>query len=104
MKKLLKFIIFLLSLIIIGLILSSKLTDLRPEGYSYPNDIEKAKHLLEAMGKAHQIDKWNDIETYNVAFEDEFYGFLGKRTHAFQEQKIKLSLNYIPKTFDDVTI
>jgi len=52
------------------------------------------------MGKAHQIDKWNDIETYNVIFEDEFYGFLGKRSHGFQEQKITFSLNYIPKTFD----
>lgn len=101
MKKSTKFIISLLSLIIIvGLFFSSRLTDLRPEGYTYPNDIEKAKHLLEAMGKAHQIDKWKDIETYNVIFEDEFYGFLGKRTHAFQEQKIALSLNYIPKTFD----
>lgn len=101
MKKSVKFIISLFSLIIIiGLFFYFKLSDLRPEGYTYPNDIEKAKQLLEAMGKAHQIEKWNDIETYNVIFEDEFYGFLGKKTHAFQEQKIELSLNYIPKTFD----
>jgi len=101
MKKLPKFILSFLSLIIIiGLFFSCKLTDLRPKGYTYPSDIEKAKQLLQAMGKAHQIDKWNDIETYNVIFEDEFYGFLGKRSHGFQEQKITFSLNYIPKTFD----
>lgn len=101
MKKSLKYVLTFLSLIIgFGLYFFFKLSDLRPEGYTYPNNITKAKKLLEAMGKAHQIEKWNDIDTYNVIFEDEFYGFLGKRTHAFQEQKITFSLNYIPKTFD----
>ena len=101
MKKSLKYITLILSLIIlVGLFIDCKLTDLRPAGYDYPNNIEKAKHLLEEMGKAHQINKWNDIETYNVIFEDEFYGFLGKRTHGFQEQKMEFSLNYIPKTFN----
>ncbi len=101
MKKSLKIILSILSLlIIVGLFFNCKLTDLRPEGYVYPHNIEKAKHLLEEMGKAHQIDKWNDIETYNVIFEDEFYGFLGKRTHSFPEQKMEFSLNYIPKTYN----
>ncbi|WP_158977310.1 hypothetical protein [Cellulophaga sp. L1A9] len=101
MKKPLKYIISILSLIIlVALFIGCKLTDLRPQGYEYPNNIEKAKYLLEEMGKAHQIEKWNDIETYNVIFEDEFYGFLGERTHGFKEQKMEFSLNYIPKTFD----
>ena len=101
MKKSLKYVLIFLSLIIgFGLFFYFKLSDLRPEGYQYPHNIPKAKQLLKAMGKAHQIEKWNDIETYNVIFEDEFYGFLGKKTHAFQEQKITFSLNYIPNTFD----
>ncbi len=101
MKKILKVILSILGLIIVlGLFFYFRLSDLRPEGYEYPNNIEKAKDLLEAMGKAHQIDKWNDIETYNVILEDEFYGLLGERTHGFQESKIKLSLDYIPGTFD----
>ncbi len=101
MKKVLLFILSILSLtMLVGLFFYLKLSDLRPERYVYPNDIKKAKQLLEAMGQAHQIDKWNDIETYNVLLEDEFYGFLGKKTHAFQEQKIRFSLSYIPKTYD----
>ena len=101
MKKAVKLIISVLSLlIIVGLFFSYRLTDLRPDGYTYPNDIEKAEHLLEAMGRAHQINKWNDLETYNVMLDDEFYGFLGKRSHSFEEQKIELSINYVPKTFN----
>jgi len=73
---------------------------LRPEGYEYASDIEKAKQLLEEMGKAHQIENWNNMETYNVIFEGEFYGFLGKRSHPFKEQKIELSLTFISKTND----
>jgi len=73
---------------------------LRPEGYEYARDIDKAKQLIEEMGKAHLIENWNNMETYNVIFEGEFYGFLGKRSHPFKEQKIELSLNFIPKTSD----
>jgi hypothetical protein len=91
---------FLSLTIIIALFFSCKTTDLRPDGYEYANDIEKAKQLLVAMGKAHQIENWNNMETYNVIFEGEFYGFLGKMSHPFKEQKIELSLNFIPKTND----
>ncbi|WP_424001361.1 hypothetical protein [Maribacter sp. IgM3_T14_3] len=101
MKKSIKHLLSILSLItLFGFFLFFYLTDLRPDGYKYPNDIAKAKNLLEAMGKEHQIDNWNTIETYNVIFEDEFYGFLGRKTHSFPEQKIEFSLNYIPKTFN----
>ena len=87
-------------LLIVGLFFSCKITDLRPEGYEYASDIARAKQLLEEMGKAHQIDNWNNMETYNVIFEGEFYGFLGKKSHSFKEQKIELSLNFIPNTND----
>lgn len=86
--------------LIVGLFFSCKITDLRPDGYEYANNIEHAKQLLEEMGKAHQIENWNNMETYNVIFEAEFYGFLGKISHPFKEQKIELSLNFIPKTND----
>lgn len=101
MKKPLLFILSILSLtILIGLFFYFNLSDLRPKGYTYPKDINKAKQLLKEMGKAHQIEQWNTIDTYQVVLEDEFYGFLGKKTHDFQDQKIEFSLNYIPKTYD----
>lgn len=52
------------------------------------------------MGVAHGITNWDSIQTYNVIFEDEFYGFTGKQAHPFKEQEMKFSLNYIPKTFN----
>lgn len=86
--------------IMVVLFFSCKITDLRPDGYAYANDIARAKQLIEEMGKAHQIDNWNNLETYNIIFEGEFYGFLGKRSNPFKEQKIEVSLNYIPNTND----
>lgn len=60
----------------------------------------KAKKLLFEMGEAHGITFWDSIQTYNATFADEFYGFFGKRSHPFKEQKIKFSLDYIPNTFN----
>ena len=91
---------FLRITLLIALSFSCKMTDLRPEGFTYPNDIGRAKQLLQEMGKAHQIENWNNLDTYHIAFEGEFYGFLGKKSHPFKEQKIELSLNFIPKTDD----
>ncbi len=77
-----------------------KLADLRDESYTYPNDVEKAKDLIYKMGEAHNIKKWEEISTYSVIFEDEFYGFVGKQAHPFKEDKMKFALSFIPGTFD----
>ena len=79
-----------------------KLTDLSSglEDVTYPNSELKAKQLLSEMGKAHGIQYWDSIQTYNVIFKDEFYGFFGKQSHPFKEDNIDFSLNYIPKTSD----
>jgi hypothetical protein len=101
MKKGTKF--FLLLIIVLfgyGCVSFLKLSDLQLDGYKFPNNPDKAKLLLKEMGIAHQIHMWDSIETYNVIFEDEFYGFFGKQSHPFKEQKMTFSLNYIPKTFN----
>ena len=77
-----------------------KLSDLRSDEYTYPYNIAKAKQLFEEMGKAHNIDKWNSFDTYNVLFQDEFYGFMGKQANAFKEEKMVFSLNYVPNKFN----
>lgn len=100
MKKGLKiFLLLLVALSVFGCVGFFRLSDLQSEGYQFPNNIDRAKRLLHEMGVAHKIHMWDSIETYNVIFEDEFYGFLGKKSSAFKEQKMKFSLNYIPKIF-----
>jgi len=93
-------LIILAAAILYGCMSMFKISDLRPEGYAYPNNPQKAKTLLEKMAIAHNIQIWDSIDTYNVIFEDDFYGFLGKQTHPFKDQSMSFSLDYIPKTFD----
>ena len=92
--------VLLILLFVVGCVNFFKLSDLRTSGYQYPSDVAKAKQLLEEMGKAHNIAMWDSIETYTVTYEDEFYGFLGKQGNPFNEQEMKFSLTYIPKTFN----
>ena len=100
MRKILRISFFLLSLsAIVGCVNFFKLSDLRTEGYSYPNNTDKARQLLADMGQAHRIDLWDNLETYRVTFGDEFYGFMGKQAHPFKEQNMEFELTYIPKTF-----
>lgn len=75
-----------------------KYSDLRPSVYKYPNDTAKAKKLLEGMGTAHRNHLWDSIETYQVAFEEESFGFFGKKSTPFKELAMEFNLNYIPKT------
>ncbi len=74
-----------------------KLKDLRQEDSSQLSNVDKAKQLLDEMGEAHGIKYWDDIQTYNVKFGDDFYGLVGKFGHPFKENEILLSLNFIPK-------
>ncbi|WP_025739910.1 hypothetical protein [Aquimarina pacifica] len=98
--------VFRISLILLGVLLIwvgvkfFSLSNLKPENTSFPDSYNKAKIVLTEMGEAHGIQFWDSIQTYNVIYEDEFYGFLGKQSHPFQEQKVKFSLNYIPKIFN----
>ena len=101
MKKTIKILLLsLCSLFFCGCVNFFKLSDLQPEAYVFPNNEEKARQLMKDMGVAHSIHLWDSIQTYNVTFEDEFYGFLGRLSHPFKEQKIMVSLDYIPTTFN----
>lgn len=101
LKKALVILLFLFGTIVIsGCVNIFKLADLRPKVETASSNPEKAQQLLAEMGIAHGIATWDSIETYNVIFEDEFHGFLGKQAHPFKEQKMQFSLSYIPKTFN----
>ena len=99
-KSVIIVILIILLLLIIGGVNFFKLSDLSPDGYSYPNDPAKAQQLMTAMGDAHNIAAWDSIETYHVDFTEEFYGFLGKQAHPFKEQKLNFSLDYNPHNYD----
>lgn len=101
MNSLIKLSFFLsISLLISGCINVFKLSNLKPESATYSDSHLKARKLLTEMGKVHGISVWDSIDTYNVTFGEEFYGFLGKQGNPFAEQNMTLSLSYIPKTFN----
>jgi len=101
MKKSISLFLCILSILLLsGCVNVFKLADLKPDGYNFPNNKEKAQQLMKDMGAAHRIHMWDSLETYAVTFEDEFYGFFGKLSNPFKEQKIELYLNYIPHTSD----
>ena len=77
-----------------------KTADLR-NGLSVEENSEtKARGLLEEMAKAHNVEAWKALETYNVIFRDEFYGFIGKSGSPYKQMNTRFSLNYIPGTFN----
>lgn len=91
---LLKYALFLL------LCSGCKIADLQTSvAKQHPNETN-ARELLEAMAVAHGADKWSDVATYTVNFEDEFYGFFGKQGHPFPDHSIRFDLSYIPNSFD----
>ena len=100
MKRGLIIALILTTILIIGCVNFLKLSDLRPDGYNYPNNPSKAQQLLTDMGVAHNIRAWDSIETYHVDFTEEFYGFIGKQAHPFKEQKMEFSLDYNPQNYD----
>ena len=92
-----------LSLSLLILLCSScmfKMADLRTETAKTSQDEAKARQLLQEMAMAHGTEGWDSIETYEVSFEDEFYGFVGKQGNPFKEDKTSIRLRYIPNSYD----
>lgn len=93
----------LTSFLILVLFCSScmfKTADLRTATAKTSQEETKARQLLQEMGRAHGMDAWQEIETYEVSFEDEFYGFIGKQGNPFEEDKTSMRLRYIPNSYD----
>ncbi len=76
------------------------IADLRTETAKNINNEYPAKQLIIDMGKAHGIKNWDDVKTYQVDFEDEFFGKLGSKSHGYGINKSSMTLNYITDTFD----
>lgn len=76
------------------------LTDLRTDVAKTSTDTDKARLLIAQMAKAHNVSAWEDISTYRVAFDDEFYGLVGNFGNPFPNNKGTFDLEYIPGSFD----
>ncbi|MFK7950952.1 MAG: hypothetical protein AB8G11_25455 [Saprospiraceae bacterium] len=75
-------------------------SDLRTKITKSNTNETKAKALIIEMGKAHNIEAWKNIRTYNVDFEEEFFGRIGKSGNPYPDMKTELLLSYIPNSFD----
>ncbi len=75
-------------------------SDLRTETAKNSSNEEHAKALLQEMANAHGIEHWKNILTYEVEFEDAFFGPIGQMSHPFSEDTVQFSLTYIPNTYD----
>jgi hypothetical protein len=74
--------------------------DLRTEVAKTAINEDKAKTLIKEMGTAHGIENWDGVKTYQMAFEDEFFGTIGSMSHPYAESKVSFDLNYITDSFD----
>ena len=78
-----------------------KLADIRTETAKLETKTQdRALILLKDMQAAHGVENWKNIDTYQVEFEDEFFGFMGKQSHPYKEQNVSFLLSYIPGTYD----
>ena len=82
-------------LLIILTVTVSRVSDLRINPSSTVNNPAKARRLLQEMGEAHGISRWDSLSTYRVVFGEEFYGTIGKMGSPFKESKVTLSMNYV---------
>ena len=73
-------------------------TDLRTDTAKNAPNEAKAKQLLQEMAAAHQIHNWNNLQTYSVTFEEEFFGSMGQSSHPYPEHNNQFKLSYIPNT------
>ncbi|MBT8219180.1 MAG: hypothetical protein KJP00_05130 [Bacteroidia bacterium] len=102
MKKSVKYISIILGVIILGLIYFMFVykSDLRTDQVKKDPQPIEGRALLMKMGKAHGIENWDSIATYTVAFQDEFFGRMGKNAHPFPSSQMEMILDYIPNTFN----
>ena len=77
-----------------------RLSDLRTETSIDNTDTALAKKLVIEMGKAHGIENWTTVKTYEVLLEDEFFGLVGKMGSPYDTDTGTVLLKYTPGEYD----
>ena len=68
-----------------------------PQAYENPGT--KGKAILETAMKAHGADRWDEIDSYEVKLEDEFFGGIGNFVNPHKVNPIEAQLNLKPRVF-----
>lgn len=89
----------LLLLLLTLSLLSCKTADIRTPEMTGSTDDQMAMKALKQMAQAHQVEKWDDIETYTFHLVDEYIGTMGKFSSPYPKGKAVLELSYIPQTY-----
>jgi len=76
-----------------------KLADIRTTEMAGTTDDARAMKVLHQMAKAHQVNRWDDIETYTFHVSDEYQGLIGTFGSPFPKGKAVLELSFIPQTY-----
>jgi len=102
MKKILKVLAGIIGLLFLayGVLYLFGTADLRNDSVKKDPQVAKAKVLMQEMAESHMIENWDSISTYTVRYQEEMYGFLGKFSNPFPEEKSLFDLSYIPNTYD----
>jgi len=102
MKKILNVLAGIIGLLILayGSLYLFGTADLRNEAVKKDPQVAKAKMLMQEMAKSHMVENWDSISTYTVRYQEEMFGFLGKFSNPFPEEKSLFDLSYIPNTYD----
>ena len=74
--------------------------DIRPESVLQELEPDRGQALLDSMYLAHGGPLWENISTYEVDFEDDFLGTIGKMSHPYKSPNARMRLQYIPQSFD----
>jgi len=102
MKRILKVLAGIIGLLILAYVALYLFgtADLRNEAVKKDPQVAKAKMLMQEMAKSHMVENWDSISTYTVRYQEEMFGFLGKFSNPFPEEKSLFDLSYIPNTYD----
>lgn len=82
------------------LLFGCKIADLRTPAVNENIDDSKGRVILKAAAQAHGVSNWEKYATYEVDFNDQFFGFVGKNGNPFPNNEANLKLQYIPNTFN----
>jgi len=102
MKKILSIVLFSIGFIVLLLLLFTRfwVSDIRPDYVRKQIDEVKGRELLQETAVAMGAVYWPEILNYEVDFEDEFFGQVGKASSPFEQNPASFTLRYQRKGSD----
>jgi len=97
-----RILVYILSVLILLILLYKifSVADLRTDTAKQSVNEDHVKQLIKEMGMEHGAENWESVKTYPLDFKDEFFDFIGYKSHAYGGNKVGMTLNYITASFD----